>query len=126
MPVILKPDDYEMWLEPGVIDAALVADCLQLFDPRLMRKYPASTRVNHTVTEDQECARSSHRECRTEIVLKLTGRAFVRPNRTPPVWRSPRDLPGQRNHQVERDTRRYVADRPVVSLGTMERRAKAI
>src|SRR5882672_1389435 len=57
MPVILKPDDYELWLDPGVTDTALVTDCLQPFDPRLMKKYPVSTRVSRTENDDSECAR---------------------------------------------------------------------
>lgn len=43
MPVIVSPDDYELWLDPGFADVAALADCLQPFDPRLMKKYPVST-----------------------------------------------------------------------------------
>ena len=57
MPVILKPEDYDLWLDPGVTDAALVTDTLKPFDPRLMKKYPVSTRVNRAENDDQECAR---------------------------------------------------------------------
>jgi putative SOS response-associated peptidase YedK len=57
MPAILKPEDYELWLDPGMTDAALVADCLKPFDPRLMKKYPVSTRVSRTENDDPECAR---------------------------------------------------------------------
>ena len=44
MPVILKPGNYDLWLDPGFTDVALVAECLKPFDPGLMKKYPASTR----------------------------------------------------------------------------------
>src|SRR5258708_24087939 len=44
MPVILKPEDYDLWLDPGMTNVALVADTLRPFDPRLMKKYPVSTR----------------------------------------------------------------------------------
>jgi putative SOS response-associated peptidase YedK len=57
MPVILKPADYELWLDPGVTNAALVADCLKPFEARLMKKYPVSSRVNHSANDDEECAR---------------------------------------------------------------------
>ncbi len=57
MPVILKPEDYDLWLDPGVTDAARVTDCLKPFDARLMKKYPVSTRVNRPENDDPECAR---------------------------------------------------------------------
>jgi len=57
MPAMLKPDDYDLWLDPGVTDAMLIADCLKPFDAKLMKKYPVSTRVNRAENDDQECAR---------------------------------------------------------------------
>jgi len=56
MPVILKLEDYDLWLDTGMTNVAFVADCLQPFDPRLMKKYPVSTRVNRAENDDQECA----------------------------------------------------------------------
>jgi putative SOS response-associated peptidase YedK len=56
MPVILKAEDYDKWLDPGVTNVALVADCLQPFDPRSMKKYPVGTRVNRAENDDQQCA----------------------------------------------------------------------
>jgi putative SOS response-associated peptidase YedK len=56
MPVILKTDDYELWLDPGVTDVTLVADCLQPFDARLMKKYPVSSRVNRAENDSPQCA----------------------------------------------------------------------
>jgi putative SOS response-associated peptidase YedK len=57
MPAILKPDDYELWLDPGVTNVALVADTLKPFDSRLMKKWPVSTRVNKAENDEQECAK---------------------------------------------------------------------
>jgi len=57
MPAILNPDDYDLWLDPGVTNVALVADSLKPFDSRLMKKYPVSTRVNHADDDDPECGR---------------------------------------------------------------------
>ncbi|MBZ5532871.1 MAG: SOS response-associated peptidase [Acidobacteriia bacterium] len=56
MPVILRPGDYDLWLDPGVTDPARVARLLQPFDARLMKKYPVSTRVNNVKYDDPECA----------------------------------------------------------------------
>jgi putative SOS response-associated peptidase YedK len=56
MPAILKPHDYELWLDPGIADAGLVVDCLKPFDSRLMKKYPVSTHVNRAENDDLECA----------------------------------------------------------------------
>src|SRR5277367_7156605 len=56
MPAILKPEDYELWLDPGVTNVALVADTLKPFDARLMKKYPVSTRVNRAEHDDQDCS----------------------------------------------------------------------
>jgi putative SOS response-associated peptidase YedK len=57
MPAILRAEDYDLWLDPGVTDAARVTDCLKPFDARLMKKYPVSSRVNHPANDDEECAR---------------------------------------------------------------------
>src|SRR5215472_511906 len=55
MPVIVRPEDYELWLDPGVVDARL-SDCLRPCDARLMKKYPVSTRVNSPENDDLACA----------------------------------------------------------------------
>jgi putative SOS response-associated peptidase YedK len=46
MPVILDPDSYDLWLDPGMSDAAAASDLLKPYDARLMRCYPISTRIN--------------------------------------------------------------------------------
>lgn len=56
MPAILKPDDYELWLDPGVTNAGLVVDALKPFDARLMKKWPVSSRVSRAENDDPECA----------------------------------------------------------------------
>src|SRR5580765_5080777 len=55
MPVILKPEDYAVWLDPGMTNPAGVADLLRPFDARLMKKYPVSTRVGNADNDDPEC-----------------------------------------------------------------------
>ena len=52
MPVILDPDSYDLWLDPGMQDAITVSDMLKPCDAQLMRRYPISTRINHVVNDD--------------------------------------------------------------------------
>jgi putative SOS response-associated peptidase YedK len=56
MPAILRHEDYDLWLDPGVVDPSRVSDCLRPFDARLMKKYPVSTRVNSPDNDDLVCA----------------------------------------------------------------------
>ena len=56
MPVILDPDSYDLWLDPGMQDASTVSDMLKPYDAQLMRRYPISTRINHVANDDEECA----------------------------------------------------------------------
>jgi putative SOS response-associated peptidase YedK len=57
MPVILRKDDYDVWLDPGMQNVAVTSDLLKPFDPRLMRCYPVSTRINHVANDDEDCSR---------------------------------------------------------------------
>ena len=56
MPVILDPDCYDLWLDPGMHDMSVVSDMLKPFDARLMRSYPVSSRVNSVANDDAECS----------------------------------------------------------------------
>jgi putative SOS response-associated peptidase YedK len=56
MPVILEPDNYDLWLDPGMTKVDAVIDMLKPFDARLMRSFPVSTRVNHAANDDAECS----------------------------------------------------------------------
>jgi putative SOS response-associated peptidase YedK len=57
MPVMLRPEDYDLWLDPGITDSNHVVDCLKPFDATLMKKHPVSTRVNRPENDDQKCAK---------------------------------------------------------------------
>jgi putative SOS response-associated peptidase YedK len=57
MPVILNPDDYDLWLDPGMTDTAAASDLLKPFDARSMSRYPLSTRINDVANDDEECSR---------------------------------------------------------------------
>jgi putative SOS response-associated peptidase YedK len=59
MPVILSPDDYDLWLDPGVTDLVQVGDLLKPFDSRLMRVYPVNSTVNKVANDSPECAEES-------------------------------------------------------------------
>jgi putative SOS response-associated peptidase YedK len=56
MPVILDPDAYDVWLDPGMRNAAAVSELLKPFDARLMRSYPVSTRINSVINDDEACS----------------------------------------------------------------------
>lgn len=57
MPVILDPDSYDLWLDPGMQNMADVSNLLKPCDARLMRCYPVSTRLNSVANDDEECSR---------------------------------------------------------------------
>ena len=56
MPVILDPDSYDLWLDPGMTDVRVVSEVLKPNDARLMRSYPVSTRINQVANDDEECS----------------------------------------------------------------------
>jgi putative SOS response-associated peptidase YedK len=56
MPVILDPDAYDLWLDPGMRDVSAASELLKPYDARLMRCYPISTRINSVVNDDEECS----------------------------------------------------------------------
>jgi len=56
MPVILDPDAYDLWLDPGMNDVSAASELLKPYDARLMRCYPVSTRVNSLVNDDEACS----------------------------------------------------------------------
>jgi putative SOS response-associated peptidase YedK len=56
MPVILDPDAYELWLDPGMTNVAAASELLKPFDARLMRRCPVSTRINSVEHDDEGCS----------------------------------------------------------------------
>jgi putative SOS response-associated peptidase YedK len=56
-PVILDPDRYHLWLDPGMQNVAAVSELLKPYDARLMRCYPVGTRINRVANDDEECSR---------------------------------------------------------------------
>jgi putative SOS response-associated peptidase YedK len=57
MPVILSPDNYDLWLDPAFQDTRSVSQMLKPFDPVLMKRYPVSMRVNLVQNDDADCAK---------------------------------------------------------------------
>jgi putative SOS response-associated peptidase YedK len=56
MPVMLDPDGYDLWLDPGMKDVSVASELLKPYDARLMRCYPIRTRINQVATDDEECS----------------------------------------------------------------------
>ena len=57
MPVIVHPDSYDLWLDPGMQNASIISRLLKPYDPQRMRLYAVSTRINHVANDDEECSR---------------------------------------------------------------------
>jgi putative SOS response-associated peptidase YedK len=71
MPVILRPDDYDLWLNPKSGDSEVALSILRPYDAGLMRRYPVSTRVNHVQNDDAECAKTVELELPPQANLFL-------------------------------------------------------
>ena len=52
MPVILDPEGYDLWLDPGMRDATAASELLKPYDARMMRCFPVSRRVNQVGNDD--------------------------------------------------------------------------
>ena len=57
MPVILNPNSYDSWLDPGMPNVPEVSALLKPYDARLMRCYPVSNRINQVANDDVGCSR---------------------------------------------------------------------
>jgi putative SOS response-associated peptidase YedK len=55
MPVILSPEKYDLWLDPGFRDVAAATQVLTPFGAELMRGYAVSERVNDVTNDDPRC-----------------------------------------------------------------------
>ncbi|QDV36348.1 hypothetical protein ElP_42680 [Tautonia plasticadhaerens] len=54
MPVILKPDDHQAWLDPEATQEELLA-LLDPLEPGLMEGYPVGLAVNRPSVDGPEC-----------------------------------------------------------------------
>lgn len=58
MPVILAPEDYEIWLDPDVRETDLLASLLAPYPSDEMEAYPVSRFVNSPSNDDNRCVES--------------------------------------------------------------------
>jgi putative SOS response-associated peptidase YedK len=56
MPVILDPDSYDLWLDPGFNDVAAASDLLKPYEALAMRAHPVSARISSVANDDPECS----------------------------------------------------------------------
>jgi putative SOS response-associated peptidase YedK len=56
MPVILKAENYDRWLDPGSQQVDDLLDLLKPHEADSMRRYRASSRVNSAQNDDAACA----------------------------------------------------------------------
>jgi putative SOS response-associated peptidase YedK len=57
MPVILPPEHYDLWLDPGFSNVAEVTALLKPCDHRGMQRFAVSSKVNSVVNDDESvCA----------------------------------------------------------------------
>jgi putative SOS response-associated peptidase YedK len=56
MPVILDPEAYDVWFDPGMTNVAAASELLKPFDARRMRCYPVNTRINSVANDDAACS----------------------------------------------------------------------
>jgi putative SOS response-associated peptidase YedK len=56
MPVILPPESYELWLDPGFHKLSGLRPLLRPYPAAGMRRYRVSERVNYVQNDDAECA----------------------------------------------------------------------
>jgi putative SOS response-associated peptidase YedK len=57
MPVILKPQAYDLWLTPGELPAERTLPLLKPFAASQMKAMTVSTLVNNTANDSPECVR---------------------------------------------------------------------
>jgi putative SOS response-associated peptidase YedK len=55
MPVIMEPENYDIWLDPGFRRAGDLLDLLKPYQPDAMRRYRVSSRVNSVQNDDAAC-----------------------------------------------------------------------
>jgi len=55
MPVILHPQDYDLWLDPQVQKSNLLQPLLQPYSGEEMEAYPVGTQVNKATFDREEC-----------------------------------------------------------------------
>jgi putative SOS response-associated peptidase YedK len=52
----MRPDKYDVWLDPDVTDFDAIRDILKPYDAAQMRRYPVSTKLNNSQHKGGESA----------------------------------------------------------------------
>jgi len=55
MPLIIPPDEFDLWLAPAVNDAKKLSKLLPPFELKTMEAYPISTKVNNPKNDVAAC-----------------------------------------------------------------------
>jgi putative SOS response-associated peptidase YedK len=55
MVVIVHPDTFDLWLDPGFTDVAAISEMLKPYDAAAMRAHPVSALVNGVANDDADC-----------------------------------------------------------------------
>ena len=69
MPVILPPENYDLWLDPSFKDVKALAGLLAPFDAAKMRSFPVSRRINAVANDDPDCVVPWHRDLPAQSAL---------------------------------------------------------
>jgi len=56
MPVILPPENYDLWLNPQLRNVERIQPLLKPYDANQMRRYAVSTRINNVGNDDRQCS----------------------------------------------------------------------
>jgi putative SOS response-associated peptidase YedK len=55
MPLILKPETYDEWLDPGMQDSERIEELLRTSYVKDLRSYPVSRKVNWVENDSRDC-----------------------------------------------------------------------
>ena len=69
MPVILRGENYDLWLDPGFNGVKALAEFLAPFDAAKMRSFPVSSRINAGANDDPDCVVPCHRDLPAQSAL---------------------------------------------------------
>jgi len=69
MPVILRQENYDLWLDPGFKEVKSLAELLAPFDAAKMRSFPVSSRINAVANDDPDCVAPWHRDLPSQCGL---------------------------------------------------------
>jgi putative SOS response-associated peptidase YedK len=75
MPVILDPDSYDIWLDPGKQNVVAISELLKPYDARSMRSYPVSPRKEYPLSAPTVVRDPTRRRFRipVRVVLRMVG-----------------------------------------------------